>query len=81
MQFGVHHPLIHYIYHTKFSSEIRQKCRKDGQRQNNIPPPLAGIITSFKNFVRMHFKDVIFMHTKKIWFREFVLQAGLLYIL
>jgi len=50
MQFGMHHPLIHIYTHTKFQFKPPKQFQDiapdtkvpDGQRQNNIPPPLAG---------------------------------------
>ncbi|KAH3807465.1 hypothetical protein DPMN_135805 [Dreissena polymorpha] len=58
MPFGVHHPLMHIYTHTKFQGnppkhfqdmapdtkvpDGRTDSRTDGQRQNNIPAPLAG---------------------------------------
>ncbi|KAH3714641.1 hypothetical protein DPMN_057330 [Dreissena polymorpha] len=54
MPFGVHHPLIHIYTQTKFQGNPPKQIqdmapdtkvpdgRTDGQRQNNIPPPMAG---------------------------------------
>ncbi|KAH3698370.1 hypothetical protein DPMN_085890 [Dreissena polymorpha] len=47
--FDVHHPLILIYTHTKFQwnppkhfQDMAPDRRTDGQRQNNIPPPMAG---------------------------------------
>ncbi|KAH3719025.1 hypothetical protein DPMN_061853 [Dreissena polymorpha] len=57
---GVHHPLIHIYTYTKFQLNPPKHFqdmapdtkvtdgRTAGQRQNNIPPPLAGDIHSYQ---------------------------------
>ncbi|KAH3697835.1 hypothetical protein DPMN_085345 [Dreissena polymorpha] len=65
MPFGVYHPLnIQYLYSYQFSMKSAKALprygygqtdgktdgKMDGQRQNNIPPPMAGDNNGRQNF-------------------------------